>query len=83
MRFSVSASPKRVTPSARCEPTEMMFLAVAGGWTWIGRGVFGLSSDAVPSKRSGTVGVTSWTRESPRDPPLLPTGETIMKSRLL
>ena len=81
--FSVSNVPKKVTSSALPDPTETMFFAVDGGWICTGWGRFGSSSAAVPSNRSGRVGVASCTRLPPRIPPLLPTGLTIMKSRLL
>src|SRR6266568_9073782 len=83
-----SLLPNTVKQSERLTPTEIRFFAVDGGGIWIGCGCglvhgTGQSSAAVPLNRSGMTRSHSSGRFDPIRAPLLPTGATTMKSRLL
>ena len=73
-----SPPPKKVKQSLFPPPTETMFLAVAGGDTWIGCGLFGSSSRMVPSQMSGMTRSIRPSRPLPRSPPLFPAGTNTM-----
>src|SRR6266568_4935187 len=84
-----SLLPNTVKQSERLTPTEIRFFAVDGGGIWTGCGTkvgeqgTGQSSAAVPLNRSGMTRSHSSGRFDPIRAPLLPTGATTMKSRLL